>query len=108
MPIYNKLVCDKIPAIIEASGKTCRTRRLKPEQHLEALRRKLSEELEEYLQSSSDHDALEELADLYEVIAALVQQPGGSEIALAKIRGRKRDERGGFDDGIWLAEVHDA
>ena len=49
---YNKLVRDKIPQIIEASGKTCETEVLSDERYLEMLDKKLNEELAEYQQGS--------------------------------------------------------
>ena len=46
--IYNKLVRDKIPEIIEADGKTCKTEILSDEEYLKMLDAKLDEELAEY------------------------------------------------------------
>ena len=37
---YNKLVRDKIPEIIEASGKTCETEILSDEEYLQMLEKK--------------------------------------------------------------------
>ncbi len=42
---YDKLVRDKIPSIIEASGKTAVTDRIPPENMQAALDRKLQEEV---------------------------------------------------------------
>ena len=64
--IYNKLVHDKIHEIIRSSGKTCVTTTVSDEDYLHLLDQKLEEELAEYQESR----ALEELADLIEVIAA--------------------------------------
>ena len=61
---YHKLVRDKIPEIIEASGKVCKTEILSDEDYLKMLDAKLDEELAEYHQDQS----LEELADLLEVL----------------------------------------
>lgn len=72
--IYNKLVRDHIPEIIEADGKTCITEILPDAQYLEMLDAKLSEELAEYQEDKS----LEELADLLEVIRAVVNARGWS------------------------------
>lgn len=57
---YNKLVRDKIPEIIETSGKKCETQVLNDDDYLEMLDKKLSEEIKEYQES---HEA-EELADI--------------------------------------------
>ena len=61
---------------------------------------KLSEELAEYQESKS----LEELADLLEVMAAVVKARGYSWEELERIRARKREKRGGFEDRILLKE----
>ena len=63
-PKYNKLVRDRIPEIIEASGNTCVTEILSDEDYLRMLDVKLDEELAEY----HDDQNIEELADLMEVI----------------------------------------
>ncbi len=42
--IYNKLVRDKIPEIIKASGKDCTTEILSDDNYLEMLDKKLLEE----------------------------------------------------------------
>lgn len=49
MPVYNKLVRDNIPQVIEAAGKTCTTRTLSDEEYRHELRKKAFEELEEYV-----------------------------------------------------------
>ena len=45
---YNKLVRDRIPEIITASGKTCTTEILSEELYLKLVDAKLDEELAEY------------------------------------------------------------
>ena len=55
--VYNKLVRDKIPEIIESSGKTCTVETLTDEKYIAMLDAKLTEELAEYQESKS----LEEL-----------------------------------------------
>ena len=102
--IYNKLVRDRIPEIIEASGKTCLTATLSDEAYLHMLDLKLCEELAEYQESKS----MEELADLIEVIAATAKARGYSWDQLMRTRNQKRDKRGGFEKKILLMEVSDA
>ena len=99
--IYNKLVRDKIPQIIEASGKQCVTTRLSKEEYLQALDEKLNEELAEYQQSKS----LEELADLLEVMGAVVKARGASWEEVTTIQKRKCADRGGFEERLFLKEV---
>jgi predicted house-cleaning noncanonical NTP pyrophosphatase (MazG superfamily) len=101
MPIYNKLVRDRIPEIIAASGKKYTTRILSDHDYCEKLNQKLQEELDEYLQ---DQD-LSELADLLEVIYAVAQAKGMSKEGLEQIWAAKHDRRGGFEQKILLVEV---
>lgn len=102
--VYNKLVRDHIPEIIEASGKTCLTATLSDESYVHMLDQKLSEELAEYTESKS----MEELADLIEVIAAVAKARGCSWEQLMQIRNQKLAKRGGFEKKILLLEVSDA
>lgn len=72
---YHKLVRDRIPEIIEASGNSCTTEILSDVAYLEMLDRKLDEELAEYHKEQN----LEELADLLEVVRACAVARGYSE-----------------------------
>lgn len=98
---YNKLVRDKIPEIIEKNGKTCTVETLTDENYIAMLDAKLTEELEEYQESKS----LEELADLLEVLGAVVKARGYTWEELTKVRKEKLEERGGFEKKIMLKEV---
>lgn len=101
MRIYNKLVRDRIPEIIEADGKHCSVETLSDEEYLLLLECKLEEELAEYQDSKS----LEELADLLEVMRAVVKARGWTMAELERVRAEKAAERGGFDEKILLKEV---
>ena len=100
--IYNKLVRDKIPEIIEASGKTCQTEILFDEEYLQMLDKKLDEELAEYHQEQN----IEELADLLEVLYATAKARGYSIEELERVRVEKQKARGGFDKKILLKSVN--
>lgn len=99
--VYNKLVRDRIPEMIEASGKECIVEVLPRDAYIQALDMKLNEELAEYQQSKS----LEELADLLEVMGAVVKARGYTWEDLTRVRKEKRAERGAFDQRIYLKEV---
>ncbi|WP_226036717.1 nucleoside triphosphate pyrophosphohydrolase [Aquibacillus saliphilus] len=107
MPIHNKLVRDLIPQIIEKSGKQYSTRTLDDNEYITALRTKLEEELNEYLKADNDQDSLEELADLMELIHALAKTHGASIEQVEKIRQQKEEQRGGFNDKVFLIEVEE-
>ena len=99
--VYNKLVRDKIPEIIEKSGKTCTVETLTDEKYITLLDAKLTEELAEYQESK----ALEELADLLEVMGAVVKARGYTWDELTTLRKKKREEHGGFEKRVLLKEV---
>jgi len=107
MPVYNKLVRDHIPEIIASTGKQYSTRILENQEYISELRKKSREELEEYMNADSNMAAIEELADLLEVISSLAKVHGSSIEEVEKVRNDKFKERGGFNKRILLVEVED-
>lgn len=101
--IYNKLVRDRIPEIIEESGKMYTTEILSEERYMKSLNDKLQEEHLEY-QESKD---IEELADMLEVMYAILKARGYSAEDLEQIRSQKAQKRGGFEKRIFLKEVRE-
>ena len=99
--IYNKLVRDRIPEIIESSGKTCTVEILSDEDYLRMVDAKLDEELAEYHKDQN----IEELADLLEVIYAATTARGYSIEQLETVRAEKAAKRGSFYKKILLKEV---
>lgn len=71
--IYNKLVRDKIPEIIEKSGKICSCSIIEEKDKEFYLKEKLKEETKEFLEAKDEKEKLEELVDLETVIRALVK-----------------------------------
>lgn len=100
--IYNMLVRDRIPEIIEASGQGCTTEILDDEAYLQILDAKLDEELAEYHRDQN----IEELADLLEVIYAAAVARGYTVAELEAVRAEKAAKRGGFEKKILLIETH--
>ncbi len=101
MKIYNKLVRDKIPAIIAAKGNTCQTRIMKDDEYLDSLNKKMQEELKEYLESGD----IEELADLAEVLKAILDVKNVDYQTFERIRNQKVEKRGAFRAKIFLESV---
>ena len=99
--VYNKLVRDKIPEIIVAQGDTPVTKILNDAEYFQALNLKLQEEVVEYLNGF----CIEEIADVLEVIHAILKCKGTSFDKIEQIRKKKNDERGGFNKKISLIEV---
>lgn len=100
---YNKLVRDKIPEIIEKSGKQAVFKKEQGEKFLSFLNNKLQEELHEYNKSGD----IEELADLVEVIYAILDHQDVSLAEFEKIREEKNLKRGAFKEGFVLIKVID-
>jgi len=103
MKKYNKLIRDKIPQIIEQSGKRSTIEKLDEENYIKQLNRKLEEELTEYAESGS----VEELADLVEVVYAILDFKKVSITEFEKIRIEKVEKRGAFKERLLLKEVID-
>lgn len=99
--IYNKLVRDRIPEIIEASGHACKTAVLSDDAYLSMLDAKLDEELAEYHRDQN----IEELADLPEVIRAAATARGYTLEELEAVRAKKAEQRGGFGKKLLLIET---
>ena len=100
---YHKLVRDRIPEIIAASGGDCVTSVLSDADYLAMLDKKLREELEEYLGGGD----IEELADLVEVAFACAKARGASAEELERIRAEKAAERGAFERRLLLEKVRE-
>ena len=80
---------------------------LEPSEHAIEIKLKLVEELMEYQETSNNEDAIEELADLLELIYAVLPLHGSSMEELEKVRLSKLEKRGGFEKGYFLIEVQD-
>ena len=104
---YNKLVRDRIPEIIRADGHQPVTRILDQAGYRSALLAKLLEEAQE-ASTAPAADLPAELADVLEVMRALVSDLGMTWEVFLSIAAGKRAERGGFDHRIFLKYVDSA
>lgn len=113
---YSKLVRDKIPDIIAKNGGVAQTHTIdRDDNFCIALYEKLHEEFQEFLKeirkidittSTIASDAmLEELADIAEVLHAIIRIHGLTPDAVDAKRLVKRHERGGFEKRIYLEYV---
>lgn len=103
--IYNKLIRDKIPMIIKKDKKECDVIVLEESAYKKALNEKLLEEAKELIQATSKNEQIEELADLYEVLDAILKVHKIGKSAVNEVRRKKRREKGAFNDKIYLKEV---
>ncbi len=100
--VYNKLVRDKIPENINnTEGRKANYKILSNEEYLIELDKKLFEEAHEFIEEHS----VEELADLIEVISAIMKSKNISLDDVEKARKIKNDKKGKFDNKIYLIDV---
>jgi diadenosine tetraphosphate (Ap4A) HIT family hydrolase len=100
---YNKLVRDKIPEIIQSTGKTPVWRVADDEEMERYLREKLWEEVREF----SGSGKVEELADILDVIKALGSRVDVSLEQIIELANQKTAERGSFNRKLILERVID-
>ena len=100
--VYNKLVRDKIPEEInKIEGRKCNYKILNKEEYLQELDNKLFEEAHEFVEEHS----VEELADLMEVVFAIMEIKNMSIEDIEKARESKKIKKGAFKDRIYLIDV---
>ena len=100
--IYNKLVRDKIPDIIEADNRISVTRILDDEEYEKELVNKLLEEAKEVENAKNDEEVVKELADVLEVLRYIAKTKGKTLDDIIKLADDKKEKRGGFDYKIFL------
>lgn len=99
---FNKLVRDKIPEIILKNGGIAEYQILQDEDYIKKLDDKLLEECKEVLNAKSPKNKIEEIADLVEVLGAIIKSLKVDFKTIEDIRLKKRNLRGGFDSKIFL------
>ena len=114
MKVFRKLVRDRIPEIIAANGEKTITRVLDDTEFLTALENKLLEEVQEMRaskarlpdlpdrQAGGQAERKVEIADIYEVLDALIRAYGFSKEEIMALKEKKRTERGGFEKRLFL------
>ena len=88
--------------MMEKHGSKMHTRVLSDQEFDLELRKKVQEEAEEVFQSANKEKLTEEIADIYEVLEALMKLHGIEIDELAQIKEQKKLERGGFQDRVFV------
>lgn len=101
--LLDKLVRDKVFASMQELGQKITYHRLEDEEFLRKLQKKLLEEAKEF--DPDDPNALDELADLLEVIEATGKQLGKDFKGLRKLQLARRKKRGGFENRIYIERL---
>lgn len=96
--MYQKLVRDNIPAIIEKNRETCLTRTLSDKEYENALMNKLYEEVAELLEAYTAKERRE-------VLYAMGKTCAVSKREIEQVRSQKASEKGIFSKKIFLVST---
>jgi predicted house-cleaning noncanonical NTP pyrophosphatase (MazG superfamily) len=111
---YNKLVRDKMIDIYKhdvenkVSASDYSVRYMEKSETLEKLKDKLLEESQEVFEAYDKEDKTqlkEELADVIEVIDAILYHNNISLSEVLAIRDAKKEKKGGFETGLYLESI---
>lgn len=102
---FNKLVRDNIPQQIENHGEKVDILSLSEKAHNYALLDKLIEEAYEAHDAIDRSSLIEEIADINEIIDALLDSLDVSKKELKEIQKAKKDTKGGFKKGLLLKKT---
>ena len=97
---YNKLVRDRIPEIIRKKGDVAITHIADEVEYAQKLREKLLEEVREF----QDAETVDELADILEVLDAIIDFKKFDREEVQRVKSKKAEERGAFRERIVLDE----
>lgn len=102
----NKLVRDNVPSSIIEQSRTPNLRILSKPEYEKEIFKKLIDETKEVIEAMEDPNHLkEEIADVYEVLDAIIKNKKLSSEEIKHIQRQKREKWGGFDQQIWLESV---
>ena len=104
----NILIRDNVPAIMAQQGKTCRTVHLDDDKYLELLNGLFLEEVKRYVENDEPGAKnLDGLADIGEVMHAILAFKGIPVEEFQKARMQRMEELGGYYDRLYLKEIID-
>ena len=107
MPIYNKLIRDLIPEIIEKNGAIPKIRILNQKEYKLELLKKLIEESKEVLEARNNKkDLIKEIGDVMEVLESIEKIYKLNKKDILKIKKERIKKRGGFEKRIFLEKTN--
>lgn len=103
MKVFNKLVRDRILEIIEQDGEKPVSRILELAEYRQELAKKAVEEAYEIVAAGDNkEELLKEIADVLEVLDALIVSYDLDKTQLQQIKEQRKAKRGGFEKRIFL------
>ncbi len=103
--LCKKLVRDLCHCTLERKNIKAVTVSLEREALVEAFRAKIVEEAAEVAEAKNRVELIEELADLQEVIESFIKFCDISPALIEEIRKAKRENMGGFDEGLYIDHI---
>jgi predicted house-cleaning noncanonical NTP pyrophosphatase (MazG superfamily) len=100
---YNQLVRDKIPQIIEESGRHCEYKVLDDQEMKEALKAKLEEKARAFAQKPTE----DELSDIYEILAAISDTFDFEPMHVDYLKLQNKEQKGSYAGRIFLISADD-
>ncbi len=97
---YNKLVRDGIPAFIRAKGEEVTFHVADDAEYWAKLKEKLAEEVQEFQKD----ETADEIADIFEVIDAIIEYQKFNRAEIERTQREKAEKRGRFKERIILDE----
>jgi predicted house-cleaning noncanonical NTP pyrophosphatase (MazG superfamily) len=98
---HQKLIRDKIPQVIKASGDKYETRVMSKKEYEKELKKKLVEEAKE-LNEAPKEKLTSEMADVLELLKSIADFYKIDFKSVVKKQVQKRKERGGFKKRLFL------
>ena len=98
---HKKLIRDKIPQVIEASGDKYEVRVMRKREFERELKKKLVEEAKELIEVKRK-DLLNEMADVLELLKSIAEHYKIDFKLVEEKQVKKRKERGGFKKRLFL------
>ncbi len=102
---HNKLARDKIHEILDSKNIPYESKILNDLEYERELGLKLQEEVKELLEAKEEEHLMEEMADVVEVIHAMLTLKGKTFKDLEAVRQSKFAARGGFFKKIFLQKT---
>ncbi|MBX4200644.1 nucleoside triphosphate pyrophosphohydrolase [Candidatus Parcubacteria bacterium] len=100
MQKYNKLVRDNIPDYIKGKGEAVIFHIATEQEYWQKLKEKIGEEAVEF----SKNESIDELADILEIIDAIIDYKQFDRQEIEKVKVQKAEKKGKFSKRIILDE----